>query len=62
MAITIHQESQESKVIDNAVDEDPVDNISLHSETKGKDIEVQRKEIVAAPEPFEIDQERNLLP
>ena len=36
--------------------------MSPHYETKGKDIKVQKEEIVAAPEPSEIGQERELLP
>ena len=55
MAITIHQESQESKGIDNRVEEDPANNMPLHFDTKGKYIEVQKEKIVAAPEPSEID-------
>ena len=39
MAITIHQESQESEGNDNEVEEIPVDDMPLHSETKGEDIE-----------------------
>ena len=62
MAITIHQESQESKGIDNRVEEDPANNMPLHFDTKGKYIEVQKEKIVAAPEPSEIDQEREPLP
>ena len=33
----------------------------IHSETKGEDIDVQKEEIVAAPEPSEIDQEKEPL-
>ena len=50
MAITVHQNNRE---IDNEVEEDPVDNMPLHSETKGEDIEVQKEEIIAAPKPSE---------
>ena len=62
MTITIHQESQSSKETENGVEEIPADNMSLHSETKGEDIEVQKEEIIVAPEPSEIDQEKEPLP
>ena len=38
IAITIHQESQESEGNDNGVDEDAIDNMPLLSETKGEDV------------------------
>ena len=36
MAITIHQESQSNKETENGVEEIPIDNMSLHSETREK--------------------------
>ena len=41
--------------IDNRVEEDPTDNMPLYYEIKGEDIEVQKEEIVASPEPSETD-------
>ena len=60
MAITVHEES---KRIDNRVEEIPADNMPLHYKTKGEDIEEPiKEEIIKAPAPFEIDQERGPLP
>ena len=58
MAITVHKES---KGIDNGVKEIPADNMSLHSEIKGEDIEEPKDEI-STPESSKIDQEREQLP
>ena len=62
MAITIHQESQESDGNDNRVEVDPANNMPLISETKGEDIKEPKEEIIAVPEPSEIDKEMELLP
>ena len=62
MATTIHQESQENEGNDNGIEEDPADNMPLLSETKGEDIKELKEEIVAAPEPSEIDKENEPLP
>ena len=59
MAITIHQNS---KGIDNGVEEDLVDNMPLHSKTKGEDIVEEKEEISVVPIPSKIDQEKDLLP
>ena len=56
MAITIHQESQESKENDNGMEESLIDNMPLRSEIKGDDIE--EKEEILASAPFDTDQER----
>ena len=58
MAITIHQSSKE---IDNGVHVNPIDNMPLYTEIKGKDIEEQ-KEDISASTPIKIDQEREPLP
>ena len=58
MAITIHEES---KGIDNRVEEIPIDNMLLHSEIKGEDIE-ELKDEISTPSQFETDQEREPLP
>ena len=55
MVITVHQESQNSKETENGVEEDPVDDMPLHSEIKCEDIEMQKEENVVAPAPSEID-------
>ena len=55
MAITIHQESEDSKEIEKGVKEDHADNVPLHTEIKGEDIEEPKDEI-SAPIPSEIDQ------
>ena len=49
MAITIHQHSKE---IENGVEENTVDNMSLHSETKGEDIK-EKIEDISTPIPSE---------
>ena len=58
MAITVHEES---KGIDNGVEEIPADNMPLHSEIKGEDIEEPKDDISALLQ-FETDQEREPLP
>ena len=58
MAITVHDES---KGIDNGVEEIPIDNMPLHSEIKYEDIE-QSKDEISTPSQFETDQEREPLP
>ena len=57
-AIIAHEES---KGIDNGVDEIPADNMSLHSKIKGKDIDEPKDEI-SSPSQFETDHEREPLP
>ena len=52
MAITIHHSSKE---IDNEVDENLVDNMPVHPETKGEDI-MEKKEDISTPAPSKIDQ------
>ena len=59
MAVTIHQESRESKENDNGVEESPADNITLHSKIKGDDTE-EKEEILAAT-PSDTYQERESL-
>ena len=58
MAITI---CHSSKKINNEVEDNPVNNMPLHPETKGEDIE-EKKEDILAPAPSEIDQEREPMP
>ena len=43
------------------MEENPTDNMPLHTETKGEDIE-ENKEDISVPTPFETDQERKPLP
>ena len=49
MAITIHQESRESKKNDNGVEESPTNNMPFHSEIKGDDMEEKEEILVPAP-------------
>ena len=51
MAITIHQESRESKGNDNGVEEIPVDDMPLHSKTKGEDMEEPQEDILEPIQP-----------
>ena len=51
MAVIIHQHNKE---IENGVEENLADNMSLHYKTKGKDIEEKREDI-SVPIPSEID-------
>ena len=60
MAITILQESQNNKEIDNGVREIPTDNMPLHSKIKGKDIEEPKDEILATSQ-SKTDHEREPL-
>ena len=46
MVIIVHQNS---KGIDYEVEEDPADNMPLHSDTKGEDIMEEKQELIAAP-------------
>ena len=55
MAITIHEESRDSKENENGMEEIPEDNMPLLDGTKGDDIEMQKEENVKAPEPSETD-------
>ena len=61
--IIIHQQSQSGKEIEieNGVEEIPEDDMPLHDETKGEDMEMQKEENVAALESSEIDQRRDPL-
>ena len=54
MAITIHQYSKE---IENIVEEILIDNMPLHSKTKGVDKDEPKEDILALA-PSEIDQEK----
>ena len=59
MVITIHQNSKENE---NGVKEILEDNMPLHSDTKGEEIEEPKKEeIVATPTQSETDKVRELL-
>ena len=59
MAITIHQNSKENE---NGVEEILEDNMQLHSNTKGEEIEEPKKEeIVATPTQSETDKVKELL-
>ena len=44
------------------MEKDPTDNMTLLSETKGKDIKEPKEKIVAVPEPSETNKEREPLP
>ena len=61
MAITIHQESWDNEEIENGVEEDPIDNVPLHTEIKGEDIEEPKDEISASAQ-SKTDQERDCCP
>ena len=61
MAIIIHQESWEGEGNDNGVEENPIDNISLLSETKGEDIKEPKEEIDAMPTQSETNKVREPL-
>ena len=53
MDITIHEESRDSKENENRVEEIPEDNMPLHDEIKGDDIEMQKEENVPILKQFE---------
>ena len=58
MAITIHQESKE---IDNGIEENPAYNMPFYTEIKCEDMEEQKQEI-STPTPSETDQEKESVP
>ena len=60
MAITVHEESQDSKENDNGVKEIPEVNMLLHSETKGEAMEEPQEDILMPTKP-EIDKLREPL-